>query len=76
MTIKYVNHRQVVTFADSEVVEVVGGRNLDGTRPLFRIRIRVSDNRNLAAHQRQYTVLANKMGVPRVIGMHGHCRIA
>ena len=58
--IQHVDERQVVAPSDLEVVEVVGGRDLDRTGALLRIGIFVGDDRDAAADQRQDRVAADR----------------
>ena len=51
--IEHVDQRQVVAPPDLEVVEVVGGRDLDRAGALLRIGILVGDDRDAPADQRQ-----------------------
>ena len=50
-----------VAKADFEVVEIVGRRDLHGTRTLFGICVVVADDGDEAAHQRQTHHLADEM---------------
>ena len=52
---------KLVPLADLEVVEVVGGRDLDGAGALFGIGVVVADNRDRAADQRQRQPLTDEM---------------
>ena len=74
--IEQLDHRQVVPLADFEIVEIMGGRDLDRTAALFRIAVLVGDNRYGAIGQRQNNILADQRGVALVLGMDRHGGIA
>jgi hypothetical protein len=62
--------------ADLEVVEVVGRRDLDGTRALLRVGVAVGDDRNPPADQRQDDVAADEVGIALVLGVDGDRGVA
>ena len=72
-----VDHRKVVTLADLEVVEVMRGGDLHAARAELGVdEDGVRDNRDLAVHEGMLDRLADEVGVARVLGMHGHRRVA
>ena len=71
-----VDHGELMAAADFEVVEVVRGRDLDGTRPLLGIGILVRDDRNAASDDRQDRVLADQILESRIVRMHRDARVA
>ena len=71
-----IDQRQVMPFADLEIVEVVRRRDLDRARTLLRIGIVVGDDRNLPAYQRQNHALAYQFLVAIVVWMHRHRGVA
>jgi hypothetical protein len=63
-------HRhQAVTLADLPVVEIVRGGDLDGAGSEFAIDVRIRDQRNDAAGERQRDVLADEPAVALVVGI-------
>ena len=68
--------RQVMPFADLEIIEVVRRRDLHRARTLLRVGILIGDDRNRPAHQRQDHVLAHQFLVALVVGMDGNRGIA
>ena len=69
-------HRQVVSFADHEVVRIMRRRHLHRTCPEFGIREFIGNNRDLAIDQRKPQLLANQLAVSLIIWTHGHGNIA
>ena len=64
-----VDRRQARPLSDAEVVEVVGGRDLDRARALGRIGIVVGDDRHATAGDRQDDLLADERGIAFVVRM-------
>ena len=62
--------------ADLEVVEVVGGRDLDRAGALLRIGIFIGDDRDAAADQRQDGVPSDQAPVARIVRVHGDRSVA
>ena len=59
------------------IVGVVAGRHLHDAGAEGRVdQHAVGDDRDLAAGQRQVDELADQVPVPRILGMHGHGRVA
>ena len=71
-----IDQRQIVAAANLEVVEVMCRGDLHCTRPLFRIRVFVGDDRDRSVRQRQDAHAANHMLVALIIRMHGHSAVA
>ena len=67
---------KIVTLSYFEVVRIVSRRDLNSTCPLLRIRIRVSDHRDLPAYQRKDHVLAYQILVSFIIRMYCDSHIA
>ena len=69
---------QVVAAAGLEVVEVVGGGDLDDAGAELRVRHFVEDDGDLAVHERQLDGLAVEIAVALVLGIDGarRCRRA
>ena len=66
---------QSVSLSDHEVVFIVGRSDLNSTGSFFRIRIRVSDDRDLASYQRQDHGLADHVGISFVFRVNGNGHI-
>ena len=64
-----VDHGEAVAAPDLEVVEVVPRRDLDRARALLRIGVRVGDDRQAPADQRQDRVLADQVLIAGVFGV-------
>jgi hypothetical protein len=74
-----VDHRdeiEAVARGHLEVVEVVRRRDLDGAGAELAIDVRIGDDRDLAAEDRQAERLADQRGVALVLGMHGDRGVA
>ncbi len=71
-----VDHRQVVALADHEVVEVVGGRDLNRAGALFRVGVIVGDDRHRPIDDGQAHGAADHGFVALVGGMHGDGGVA
>ena len=76
IAIKHIDQRQVMALADLVVIEIMGRGNLDAAGAKLGIDILVSNNRNLAADDRQRDRLPDQMPVTLVLGMHGHGGVA
>ena len=61
---------------DLEIVEIVGGRDLDGSRPLLWVGIAVGHDRDPPADQRQQHVAAVQVAKALVLRMHGDGGVA
>ena len=69
LAVEHVDLRQVMAFADLEVVEVVRRRDLDRARSLLGIGVVVADDRNPAPDQRQDHMLADQVPDAFVVRM-------
>ena len=69
-------HRQVVALADLEVVRVVRRGDLHGPRAERGIGVRIGNDRNAHAVDRQYHILPDHREIALVLGVHGHRDIA
>ena len=65
---------QVVPAADLEVVRIVRGGDLDRAGAELGVDMRVGDDRDHPAGQRQLDLMADQMAVARVIRVHGDGR--
>ena len=74
--VEQVDDVEPVPAADLEIVEVVGRRDLHRARALFRVGIRIGDDGQAAADQRQHGVAADEAAIARVVGVHGDGGIA
>ena len=74
--IEHVDHLQAMPAPHREVVEVVGRRDLDRTRPLFRIGVLVGDDRHAAPDDGQDAGLSDEVPVSPVVRMDRHRGIA
>ncbi len=64
------------TLSDAEVIDIMGRRDLDRARPLGRIGIVVSHDRNAAAGDRQGHELADQTRIAFVFRVNGHAGVA
>ena len=74
--VQYGDQWQIMPFADLEIVEVMGGRNLHRARALFRIGIVIGDHRDLTAGDRMVQQLADHLRIAGVVGMNGDGGVA
>ena len=70
------NRVQVVFAAQFEVVHVVGRGDLEAAGAELLADVGVADDGQFAAHQGQDDAPADVFHVARVLGMHGHGRVA
>jgi hypothetical protein len=66
----------ITSLYDEEVVGVVGRRDLERAGAELHVHILVGDDGDLAVHEGQDHGLADHVLVARVIGVHGHGRVA
>ena len=71
-----VDHFQIMTQTDLEVVGVVCGRHLHDAGTEIHLDVAVRNDRDLAADKRQDDGLADNILVPFVVGMHRNAGIA
>ena len=76
LDIEDVDLRQIVAAADLKVVEIMCRGYLDRARARFRIRMKVTNDRNTATDKRQHDILADQVLVARVFRVHGNGGIA
>ena len=74
--LQHVHTRKLVSLADLEVVRIVSRGHLEGPRPEFQVHVLIRDHRQSPAHERQHEVVADSRGMPRVVGVHSHGRVA
>ena len=68
-------HRQVMALAHGEVVEIVRGRDFDRTGALLGIGVRIGDDGDDAAGERQHDAASDEVGVAGIVGVNGHCGV-
>ena len=71
-----VDQRQPVPAADLEIVEIVRRGDLDRAAAGLRVGVFVGDDRDQPADQRQPHMLADEIGIARVIRMDGDAGVA
>ena len=76
LDVEHIHQCQIVAPAHLEVVEVVGGSDLDRAGALLRIGIFIGDDRDAPSDQRQNDVLPDEIRVAFVVRMHGHRGVA
>ncbi len=76
LAVEYGRHRQGVPLADLEVVEIMGGRDLYRAGALLRVGVGVGNDGDTPADQGKDGEFADKIGKPRILGMHRHGGIA
>lgn len=64
------NAGQIMTFADLEIVEIVGRGDLHGTGTEGRISVLVSDNRDSTIGERENDFSANEIFVTVIVGIY------
>ncbi len=74
--VHHVEDGELVAQADGEVIEVVGGGDLDAAGAELRVGMGVGDDRDPASGQGQVEGLADDVPVPRVVRMDRHRRVA
>ena len=75
--VEEVDHRQTIAHAGLVIVGVVAGRDLHHAGAKSWVdQEAVGNDRDLPTGQRQVDELADQMPVPRIVGMHGHGRVA
>jgi len=73
---EHVDHRQIVALTDGIIVEIVGWRDLDATRPEFGVDIVVGNHRDLTVGERQQHGLADDAAIALIGRVYGHRRVA
>ena len=76
LDVEDIHQRQIVTPAHLEVVEVVGGSDLDRAGAFLRIGIFIGNDRDTPPDHGQNDVLADEIRVAFVVRMHRHRRVA
>jgi hypothetical protein len=76
VAVEDVDKRKPVPAADLEVVEVVRGRDLHRPGPLRGVRVRVGDDRDAPARERQDRLAADQGPVALVVRVHGDGGVA
>ena len=69
-------YRQVMTFANVIVIEIVRWRNLYATRTKLRIDVIICNNRNTSTYDWQDNFLSDQVFVTLVVRVHGNRAIA
>ena len=76
VVVEHIQALQLVFHADIVVVDIVGRRNLEASRPEILVHIAVLDHRHFPIHQRHNHMLAAQPVVTLVIRVHADRRIA
>src|SRR3990167_1015326 len=74
--VEYVYHREAVSPPDLEVVEIVGGRDLDSPGTLLRVAVFIGDYRYGAFCEGEHRILSDEVFISRVFGVHRDGRVA
>ena len=69
-------HRQAMALAHLEVVRVVRGRDLHGTGAERGVGVRIGNDRNAHAVDRQHDLFPDDREIALVVGVHGHGHVA
>jgi hypothetical protein len=74
--VQHAGHRQAVTLAKGEIVEVVRWRDLHRTGALGGIGILIGDDGYAPPDKRQDGLATNQVAIPFIVGMHGDRGVA
>ena len=74
--IQDLDRRQIVALPDFPVVEVVRGRDLDAARAEVLVDIRIGNDGNRAAGERQHDLLPDEARIALVVGVDRHGDVA
>lgn len=62
---------QIVTLANFEIVEIVGGGDFDGAGAVFGVGVLVGDDGDFTVGEREFNKATNEVLIARVIGVDG-----